>query len=226
MKASNVLVSQPFEKMEEGLGPLYPVVDDIALLKRLLAHGVRTVQLRVKDPNHPHLEAMVNDAVGYGELYNAQVFINDHWEKALSAGAYGIHLGQDDLKSADLNAIAKAGIRLGVSTRTAEELQLALSLNPSYLAIGHIFPTPTKQMPTPPQGIEQLKIHLRAVNGKVPTVAIGGIDLSVASDVWQSGVDAIAVVRAITQSEDLAATLHSFADILTEEARNELSTAL
>ncbi|MBE1277076.1 thiamine phosphate synthase [Enterovibrio baiacu] len=224
MQASNVFVSQPFEKMEEGIGPLYPVVDDILLLQRLLALGVRTVQLRVKDPSHPHLDAMIKDAVGYGELYNAQVFINDHWEKALAAGAYGIHLGQDDLKRADLDAIASAGIRLGVSTRTAEELQLALSLNPSYLAIGHIFPTPTKKMPTPPQGIEQLKSHLLTVGGKVPTVAIGGIDLSVASEVWQSGVDAIAVVRAVTQAEDLAATLHSFAEILKEEARHEPST--
>ncbi|MGF1708156.1 thiamine phosphate synthase [Enterovibrio baiacu] len=224
MKASNVFVSQPFEKMEEGIGPLYPVVDDILLLQRLLALGVRTVQLRVKDPSHPHLDAMIKDAVGYGELYNAQVFINDHWEKAIAAGAYGIHLGQDDLKRADLDAIASAGIRLGVSTRTAEELLLALSLNPSYLAIGHIFPTPTKQMPTPPQGIEQLKSHLLTVGGKVPTVAIGGIDLSVASEVWQSGVDAIAVVRAVTQAEDLAATLHSFAEILKEEARHEPST--
>ncbi|USH02426.1 thiamine phosphate synthase [Grimontia kaedaensis] len=213
--------SPVFPRMDGGIGPLYPVVDDIALLKRLLAFGVRTVQLRVKDANHPNLDAMIKEAVACGRLCQAQVFINDHWEKALDAGAYGVHLGQDDLKSADLDAIATAGIRLGVSTRTSDELKLALSLNPSYLAIGHIFPTPTKQMPTPPQGVAQLSKHLATVAGKVPTVAIGGIDLAKAPEVWQSGVDAIAVVRAVTQSCDLAATLQSFSEVLTEEARNE-----
>lgn len=210
-----------FPRMEEGIGPLYPVVDDIDLLKRLLALGIRTVQLRVKDSSHPDLDAMINDAVEYGRRCHAQVFINDHWEKALEAGAYGLHLGQDDLKTADLDAIARAGICLGVSTRTAQELELALSLAPSYLAIGHIFPTPTKQMPTPPQGVAQLSRHLATVAGKIPTVAIGGIDLAKAPEVWQTGVDAIAVVRAVTQSCDLAATLQAFSELLTEEVRGE-----
>ncbi|MDF2186710.1 thiamine phosphate synthase [Grimontia hollisae] len=210
-----------FPRLDGQFGPLYPVVDDIDLLKRLLALGVRTVQLRVKDPNHPDLDAMINEAVTFGRLCQAQVFINDHWEKALEAGAYGLHLGQDDLKTADLDAIARAGIRLGVSTRTAQELELALSLAPSYLAIGHIFPTPTKQMPTPPQGVAQLSKHLATVAGKIPTVAIGGIDLATAPEVWQTGVDAIAVVRAVSQSCDLAATLQAFSELLTEEARDE-----
>lgn len=209
-----------FPRLDGQFGPLYPVVDDIDLLKRLLALGVRTVQLRVKDPNHPDLDAMINEAVTCGCLYQAQVFINDHWEKALEAGAYGIHLGQDDLKTADLAAIANAGMRLGVSTRTAQDLDLALSLAPSYLAIGHIFPTPTKQMPTPPQGVAQLARHLQTVNGRIPTVAIGGIDLAKAPEIWQTGVDAIAVVRAVTQSCDLAVTLQAFSELLTEEARN------
>nr|WP_269748106.1 thiamine phosphate synthase [Enterovibrio coralii] len=117
--------SLSFARMEGGIGPLYPVVDDVALLKRLLAFGVKTVQLRVKDPEHPQLDAMIQEAVNCGKLCGAQVFINDHWQKALAAGAYGIHLGQDDLKTADLAAIANAGIRLGVSTRTADELDLA-----------------------------------------------------------------------------------------------------
>lgn len=210
-----------FPRLDGQFGPLYPVVDDIDLLKRLLALGVRTVQLRVKDSSHPDLDAMINEAVTFGRLCQAQVFINDHWEKALEAGAYGLHLGQDDLKTADLDAIARAGIRLGVSTRTAQELELALSLAPSYLAIGHIFPTPTKQMPTPPQGVAQLSKHLATVAGKIPTVAIGGIDLATAPEVWQTGVDAIAVVRAVTQSCDLAATLQAFSELLTEEARDE-----
>lgn len=216
--------STAFPRMEAGIGPLYPVVDNLALLKRLLAVGVRTVQLRVKDPLQPNLEAMIAEAVECGRRCQAQVFINDHWQKALAAGAYGIHLGQDDLHRANLDAIARAGIRLGVSTRTADELDLALGLAPSYVAIGHIFPTPTKQMPTPPQGIAQLENHLKTVGGRIPTVAIGGIDLTNAPDVWRTGVDAIAVVRAVSQSRDLAATLQSFAEVLREEARDAATT--
>lgn len=212
--------STAFARMDAGIGPLYPVVDNLSLLKRLLAFGVRTVQLRVKDPLHPNLDRMIKEAVECGRLCQAQVFINDHWQKALSAGAYGIHLGQDDLRTADLDAIARAGVRLGVSTRTADELDVALGLAPSYLAIGHIFPTPTKQMPTPPQGIAQLEKHLKTVGGRIPTVAIGGIDLANAPDIWRTGVDAIAVVRAVSQSCDLAATLQSFEEVLSEEARD------
>ncbi|OEE63564.1 thiamine-phosphate diphosphorylase [Enterovibrio norvegicus FF-454] len=226
MKPSMFNCRVSFARMEEGIGPLYPVVDDIVLLQRLLALGVRTIQLRIKDPNEPDLDAMIEEAVASGKTAKAQIFINDHWEKALAAGAYGIHLGQDDLKDADLEAIAQAGVRLGISTRTAQELDLALSIAPSYLAIGHIFPTPTKVMPTPPQGTEQLAKHLKTVDGRFPTVAIGGIDLSVASEVWQTGVDAIAVVRAVTESGDLPSTLQSFSRILTEEARHEHSASV
>ncbi|MFD2179215.1 thiamine phosphate synthase [Veronia pacifica] len=210
-----------FASMPDGIGPLYPVVDDVELLKRLLSLGVRTVQLRVKDPANPDLEQMIRDTVEAGKAHQAQVFINDHWQLALKAGAYGIHLGQDDLKTADLEAICDAGIRLGVSTRTTDELNYALSLCPSYVAIGHIFPTPTKKMPTPPQGVEALKKHLATVAGRCPTVAIGGIDISRAPDVWQTGVSAVAVVRAITQADDLPDTLREFGDLFTEEARYE-----
>ncbi|MCF1427840.1 MAG: thiamine phosphate synthase, partial [Shewanella sp.] len=121
--------------------------------------------------------------------------------------------GQTDLPKADLAAITAAGMRLGVSTRTKDELTAAIAMRPSYLAIGHIFPTPTKQMATPPQGLATLKQHVNRVGGEIPTVAIGGIDLSCASAVWQTGVDAVAVVRAVTESKDLVGDLAVFANI-------------
>lgn len=211
-KAPNVTHST-FARMDGPIGPLYPVVDDVAWIRRLLAAGVKTVQLRIKDPAHPALREQIEEAIHLGRTCRAQVFINDYWQLALDLGTYGIHLGQDDLKDADLAAIANAGIRLGVSTRTAEELAGALDIAPSYIAIGHIYPTPTKDMPTPPQGIDQLKKHLATVGGRFPTVAIGGIDLKRAPDVWQTGVSAVAVVRAVTQSADLNRTLEAFSDV-------------
>ncbi|OOE80330.1 thiamine-phosphate diphosphorylase [Salinivibrio siamensis] len=200
----------PFAPMSEGIGPLYPVVDDVDLLERLLCLGVKTVQLRVKQPAHPQLSDWVQRAVALGRAHHAQVFINDHWQLALEAGAYGVHLGQQDLQEADLDRLARQGVRLGVSTRSPEQLAAAVELSPSYLAIGHIFPTTTKQLVEPPQGVSALAQQVAAVDGRFPTVAIGGIDLDRAPDVWRTGVDAIAVVRAVTQAPDLAARIDAF----------------
>ncbi|QUJ67445.1 thiamine phosphate synthase [Photobacterium sp. GJ3] len=207
-------VKQGFPAMEGGIGPLYPVVDDVRWIAQLLPLGVKTVQLRIKDPAHPELEAQIIEAIRLGRAYQAQVFINDYWQLALKHGAYGIHLGQEDLDIADLDALRAAGIRLGVSTRTAAELQRGMAIAPSYVAIGHIFPTPTKEMPTPPQGVAQLSEHLATVGGRFPTVAIGGIDLTNVDAVWQTGVSSIAVVRAVTVAPDTAQALLAFADKL------------
>lgn len=212
------VMQQSFPVMEGGIGPLYPVVDDVCWIARLLPLGVKTVQLRIKDPAHPDLEAQIIEAIRLGREHNAQVFINDYWQLALRHGAYGVHLGQEDLAIADLDALRQANTRLGVSTRTAAELQRGLALAPSYVAIGHIFPTPTKDMPTPPQGVAQLKEHLDTVAGRYPTVAIGGIDLSNVADVWQTGVSCVAVVRAVTAAADLEQALAAFADKLVRES--------
>ncbi|MDT1012752.1 thiamine phosphate synthase [Plesiomonas shigelloides] len=184
----------------------YPVVDSLALLERLLALGVRTLQLRIKAPFSADVDAQIAAAVALGRRYEAQLFINDHWQAALQHGAYGVHLGQEDLALADLSALAAAGLRLGVSTHGYAELLQALALQPSYIALGHIFPTPTKQMPSRPQGLGRLR-QLQALVGSIPTVAIGGIDLPCAPQVLACGVGSIAVVRAVTQAEDLAATV-------------------
>lgn len=203
-----------FPPIEGGLGALYPVVDHVDWIAKLLPLGITTVQLRIKESNCSDLEEHIVEAIKLGRQYKAQVFINDYWKLALKHRAYGVHLGQEDLIDANLAELRSARMRLGVSTRTAQELQLALAINPSYLAIGHIFPTPTKVMPTQPQGIDQLREHVSVVAGNVPTVAIGGIDLSNAGIVWQTGVDSIAVVRAVTQADDLCQTLASFREQL------------
>lgn len=204
----------PFAPLEGGIGNLYPVVDHVNWIARLLALGIKTVQLRIKDEHQPDLEKQIIEAIRLGREYKAQVFINDYWPLALKHHAYGVHLGQEDLDSADLDALKTANIRLGVSTRTARELQRGLAIQPSYIAIGHIFPTPTKQMPTSPQGVATLTEHINTVAGRFPTVAIGGIDLSNVAAVWQSGVSSVAVVRAITQASDVEQAVTAFAEKL------------
>ena len=180
---------------------LYPVVDSVEWIERLLEAGVRTIQLRIKDKRESEVEADVVAAIALGRRYNARLFINDYWQLAVKHQAWGVHLGQEDLETTDLNAIRTAGLRLGVSTHDDMEIDVALAARPSYIALGHVFPTQTKQMPSAPQGVMQLAQHIRRL-ADYPTVAIGGISLERAPEVLATGVGSIAVVSAITQARD------------------------
>ncbi len=199
---------------------IYPVVDSVAWIQRLLELGVKTVQLRIKESDYSGLEEDIQAAIQLGRQYDAQVFINDYWELAVKHGAYGVHLGQEDLDTADLNQIRSAGIRLGVSTHGYEEMLRVAQIRPSYIALGHIFPTTTKQMPSQPQGLVRLAMYQSWVDSMnselgtdIPTVAIGGIDLSNAGEVLQCGVTSLAVVRAITLAGDTQQALSSFRQV-------------
>lgn len=190
----------PFPATAPRLG-LYPVVDSVEWIERLLSAGVRTIQLRIKDRSSIDVEPAIVAAIALGKKYAARLFINDYWQLAIEHQAYGVHLGQEDLEVADLQAIQQAGLRLGISTHDDAELDRALALRPSYIALGHIFPTHTKAMPSAPQGISELQRHLARL-GEIPTVAIGGISLARAPEVLATGVGSIAVVSAITQAAD------------------------
>lgn len=179
---------------------LYPVVDSVQWIERLLDAGVRTLQLRIKDRRDEEVEADVVAAIALGRRYNARLFINDYWRLAIKHQAYGVHLGQEDLQATDLSAIRAAGLRLGVSTHDDMEIDVALAERPSYIALGHVFPTQTKQMPSAPQDWNSWHGMLSAAD--YPTVAIGGISLARAPAVIATGVGSIAVVSAITQAAD------------------------
>ncbi|EPD6676875.1 thiamine phosphate synthase [Cronobacter sakazakii] len=189
-----------FAPVPHRLG-LYPVVDSVEWVTRLLDAGVRTLQLRIKDKTEAEAEADVAAAIALGQRYHARLFINDYWRLAIKHQAYGVHLGQEDLQTADPDAIRRAGLRLGVSTHDDMEIDVALAVRPSYIALGHVFPTQTKQMPSAPQGLAQLAEHVKRL-GDYPTVAIGGISLERAPAVLETGVGSIAVVSAITQAPD------------------------
>src|SRR5476651_1276706 len=181
---------------------LYPVVDNVQWIARLLEAGVKTLQLRVKDLPNEKVEPAIIEAIALGRRYGAHLFINDYWRLAVKHQAYGVHLGQEDLDTADLAAIHAAGLRLGLSTHDDAELARAVALKPSYIALGHIFPTQTKEMPSAPQGLAELTRHVRQIGDTFPTVAIGGISIERAPSVLATGVGSIAVVSAITQADD------------------------
>jgi thiamine-phosphate diphosphorylase len=188
----------------------YPVVPDAAWVIRLLDWGVRTIQLRYKadaaDPaGTTQIAQQVQTAVAAARaVAGAQLFINDHWTQAIQAGAYGVHLGQEDwaaLGPAERNTLRACGLRLGLSTHTPEELALALAAAPSYVAIGPVYATTLKAMPYASVGLERLA-QWTAQAGGCPVVAIGGISWERVPGVVACGVQGVAVVSAVTQAAD------------------------
>jgi len=196
-------------------GPLgfYAVLPDADWIERALAMGVRTLQLRIKAGSLPAAErdAQLRAAVAAARAVpGAQLFVNDHWRAALELGAYGVHLGQEDVAEADLDALRAGGLRLGLSTHTPLEMSRAHALRPSYIAIGPVYPTTLKAMAYQPVGLARLAAWTARLKPAYPVVAIGGISLERAEGVMACGVDSIAVVSALTQARNPQATVNAF----------------
>ncbi|MGI9404347.1 MAG: thiamine phosphate synthase, partial [Hyphomicrobium sp.] len=124
---------------------------------------------------------------------HCQIIVNDYWREAIAAGADYVHLGQEDLAAADLAAIKTAGLRLGVSTHSSEELEIALAAAPDYVALGPIYETRLKAMNWAPQGLARIR-EWKARIGDLPLVAIGGITPEHAPGVLAAGAQSVAVI--------------------------------
>lgn len=178
----------------EGVAAFYPIVPTADDVCALLDLGVRTVQLRCKDPSRAPAE--VARAVAAGRAVpGAQVVINDHWRVAVEAGAAWIHLGQEDLDDADLAVIAASGAGLGISSHSPGERRRAQQAGADYVALGPVFETSLKRMKFAPQGLARVTAWARAVD--VPVVAIGGISLDDVPALRAAGAASVAVVSAI-----------------------------
>ena len=206
------LAAFPSLALEGNKLGLYPVVDSLYWLKRLFPLGLEVIQLRLKNKSEQEVEQLIAEAVALSKHYKTRLFINDYWQLAIKHGAYGVHIGQEDLQDADLTTIQQAGLRLGISTHGCYEFLLAQQLQPSYLAVGAIFPTKTKNMTGQIQGLANLKQILQLATD-IPVVAIGGINHQRAELVWQTGVDSVAVVTAITESENAEIAVKQFQQI-------------
>ncbi len=203
-----------------GLG-LYPVVDSVQWVEKLFAEGLCTVQLRIKRGSDEHIDDSIRRAVAAQDKYRARLFVNDHWQRAIEHGAYGVHLGQEDLAGADLAAIAKAGLRLGTSNHAWHELARSHAIVPSYIALGPIYPTTTKVMRFAPQGLTRLREWVDLLAPRYPLTAIGGIDESRAPAVAATGVGSIAVVRAITEAADYRSAVRNLHASLAESGAGD-----
>ena len=180
---------------------LYAVMPDANWVKRMVEAEVPTVQLRFKSEDKRKLKEQIAQSVQAVQGSKTLLFINDYWQEAIDAGAYGVHLGQEDMANANLEAVRAAGLRFGLSTHGYAEMVYADRFCPSYIAMGAVFPTNLKKMPTAPQGLGRLYKYAQLMSN-YPLVAIGGINESSIHAVAQSGVGSVAVVRALMGASD------------------------
>lgn len=178
----------------------YPVVPDSGWVERVAAAGAKTIQLRIKCKSSAEVESEIANSIEIARRYGCNLYINDFWELAIKHNAYGVHLGQEDILDVDIASLSAAQIRLGISTHCYSEVARALAFQPSYIAIGPIFPTTTKTMKFDPQGIDGLANWAKLLS--FPLVAIGGITLENANDVLRAGAKGIAVVRDVVNDVD------------------------
>ncbi|MDO5529447.1 MAG: thiamine phosphate synthase [Paracoccus sp. (in: a-proteobacteria)] len=184
----------------------YPIFDSADWLARAFPLGVRLAQLRIKDKDPaPDIARGLKLARAHGAI----LVVNDHWQEAIDAGAEWLHLGQEDLDGADLSAIRRAGLRLGISTHDHAELDRALALSPDYVALGPVWPTILKKMKWPQQGLERVS-EWKRLAGKTPLCAIGGVTAERAPDAFGAGADLVAAVTDITLNPDPEARMRQW----------------
>ncbi len=192
-----------------SLDPFYLIVDHVDWLRRLLPCGVKLVQLRVKNAERNDLRAQIAQARDLCRDFGARLIVNDYWRLALELDCDFVHLGQEDLVDADIAALKRAGVKLGVSTHDEAELQKALAAAPDYVALGPIFPTILKKMPWAPQGLEKIGLWKQKI-GALPLVAIGGLTPERAVEALKAGAQSAAVVTDVTLNPDPEARAHEW----------------
>jgi thiamine-phosphate pyrophosphorylase len=183
------------------LDPFYPIFDSADWLARMLPLGVKLVQLRIKEKSEAETAREIARARRLCAEAGCVLVVNDYWRLAIAEGCDFVHLGQEDLDEADLGAIRKAGMRLGVSSHDEAELERALATQPDYVALGPVYPTILKAMKWGPQGLDRVTEWKRRL-GDIPLVGIGGISLERAPGVFKAGADIVAAVTDITLNAD------------------------
>lgn len=179
----------------------YPIVPNADWAARIIPLGVRTLQLRIKDAASADVLQQIESALPVARAHGCQLIVNDYWREAIAAGADYVHLGQEDLAAADVAAIKAAGMRIGISTHSIEELETALQVAPDYVALGPIYETKLKAMKWQPQGLERISAWKRRT-GSLPLVAIGGITPERADGVVAAGADSVAVITDFMTAQD------------------------
>lgn len=172
----------------------YPIVPSFEWCQRLVPLGLRCIQLRLKELPLEQIKEQVIQAKILCSQHQCLLVLNDYWELALEHGLSAVHLGFEDVQTADVAALQKQGLYLGLSTHSDEELDTALAFEPSYIALGPILPTTLKKMRFDPQGFERITEWRVKIPPNIPLVAIGGLTLDHWGKIQRCGAQGIAVV--------------------------------
>jgi len=186
--------------LNHGLDRFYPIFDHPDWLERMLPLGVKLVQMRIKDLPATDVRAGLHRAQQLCDAAGATMVVNDYWELAIDLGCSWIHLGQEDLDDADMPAIRRAGLNIGISTHDEEELERALAEQPDYVALGPVYPTILKKMKWTEQGLDRVRKWKDRI-GDLSLVGIGGMNIDRAPGVFAAGADIVSVVTDITLNE-------------------------
>jgi len=203
------------------LGRIIPIVDTLERIKHLCLHrsqpdgdGITDVQLRIKDAtlDATEIASLVHACQAVCTDAGVRLWINDYWRDAVRAGCFGVHLGQEDLRrcveEGGLGCMREGGVALGISTHSYAELAVACGIGPSYVSLGPVFSTRSKDVGFRPQGLETVGLWRRLIDRGVPLVAIGGIDdADIARKVREAGADCVAVIGAVTRADDVGSAV-------------------
>jgi thiamine-phosphate pyrophosphorylase len=195
----------------------YLITGHVNRLELLVPHGVKLVQLRIKDEPEAEVRRQITRARDFCAVHGAQLVVNDYWEIALDLRCNFVHLGQEDMDRADFTALRRAGVRFGLSTHDESELDRALGHDPAYVALGPVYPTLLKKMKWGPQGLERVA-RWKQMAGKTPLVAIGGLTPDRLPGVFAAGADSAAVVTDIQMADDPEARTREWIAACAEQA--------
>jgi thiamine-phosphate pyrophosphorylase len=196
--------------MSFQLPKLYPITDrrlsglsHAEQVARLCEGGARLVQLREKHLSPREFYAEALEALRVARSFGAQLVVNDRADVALASGADGVHLGQDDMPASAARSLLGGGAIVGFSTHNVEQAASASASPVSYIAVGPVFATSSKENPDPVVGLEGVR-RVREPAGRLPVVAIGGITAENARSVLEAGADSVAVIGALLNTSDPA----------------------
>ena len=182
--------------------------DDLA--RAYLDGGARFLQLRAKQLPAGLFLDLCDTVVRAAESYGAQVIVNDRIDLARVSGAAGAHVGQDDLPPADARLQLGPGAIVGFSTHSVSQVEAALHEPITYLAVGPVFGTSTKETGYTPVGLELVATAAKLVGDLVPIVAIGGITLERAPEVVKAGAECVAVIGDLVASGDPSSRVRAY----------------
>jgi thiamine-phosphate pyrophosphorylase len=200
-----------FPRLYAIIDPSLLTISELDLAETLAASGVELIQYRNKTASSRHFYEISRQLSSVLGPRGVRLIVNDRPDIAQLAGSGGVHVGQDDLGVEDARAICGPERWVGISTHTLEQLAEADRSSADYIAIGPIFQTATKKNPDPVVGTELLRQARKMT--KKPLVAIGGITLERAAEVYRAGADSLAVIRDLTCVPNPAVRAREYLDV-------------